>query len=109
MKLGNTVYRVSAYDCQVSHLDLIVVEDSHAPDLGLNINSCMICVLAHDLINKSSVDLINDLINSRKKSLEKIYRPLLKGFSHDGMVRVTAGLKCYIPCLIPGQVVLIHK
>ena len=92
MELGNTVYGMAAHDRKMSHLDLIVIENGHASYLGLNVDSRLVGVLTHDLIDKPSVYLINYLIDSRKKSLEQVNRPFLQRFRHYRMVCIAASL-----------------
>ena len=63
MQSCNTVYGEACHDSEVSHLDLTVVNDSHLPNL-LHITR----ILLLDLKDKSSVDLLGDLIDTRQKT-----------------------------------------
>ena len=56
---------------------------------------------SHDLIYEAAVDLVYYLIDTGKKSLEKIDGPLFKSFCHDGVVRIAAGAGSDIQGLIP--------
>src|SRR5699024_12739808 len=38
------------------------------------------------LLNKSPVDLFNDLVNTRKQFREQLNRPFFQSFCHNGMV-----------------------
>ena len=61
MQSCNTVYRITAGDCQVGHLHLSVIDDSHLPDLFL-----ISRIFVLDLQDKSAVDLFDDLVYTRK-------------------------------------------
>ena len=96
VKLRNTVYREAADDCKVSHADLSVVNDRHSADLLVVTRISLL-----DLGYKTAVDLLNDLVNTRKQTGEQLDRPFFKSFSHDGVVCVGTGLCRDLPGLIP--------
>ena len=96
VKLRNTVYREAADNRKVSHADLSVVDDRHSADLLVVARISLL-----DLSYKAAVDLLNDLVNTRKQTGEQLNRPFFKSLSHDGVVCVRTGLCCDLPCLIP--------
>ena len=96
VELRNAVYGEAADDRKVSHADLSVVDDRHSADL---IVVARISLL--DLSYKAAVDLLNDLVNTRKQTGEQLDRPFFKSLSHDGVVCVRTGLCCDLPGLIP--------
>ena len=96
VKLRNTVYREAADDCKVSHADLSVVNDRHSADLLVVTRISLL-----DLSYKAAVDLLNNLVNTRKQTGEQLDRPFFKSFSHDGVVCVGTGLCRDLPGLIP--------
>ena len=104
VKLCNTVYRIACYDSHICHLDLSVIEDSHLSYLVLITRIFLV-----NLNYKSSVYLVNNLVYTRKQSLEYLNWPLLKCLSHDCMVGVGYTSCSDIPCIIPWQMLLIHK
>ena len=63
VELCNTVYRKSCCDCKMSHLDLSVIYNCHLAYLLL-----IARIHCLNLLNKTSVNLLNNLVNSRKKS-----------------------------------------
>ena len=104
VQLCHTVYRVAAGDSQMSHLHLSVIDNGHLADLLLI--SRIFCL---DLLNKSPVDFFNDLVNTGKQFREQLNRPFFQSFCHNGMVCICTGMCRNIPCLIPGQVLLINQ
>ena len=104
VQLSHTVYRIAAGNSQMSHLHLSVIDNGHLADLFLI--SGIFCL---DLLNKSPVDLFNDLVNTRKQFREQLNRPFFQSFCHNGMVCICAGMGSDVPCLIPGQVLLINQ
>ena len=63
VKLCNTVYREARSDCKVSHLNLSVVHDCHLADFLL-----IARIHGLNLLDKASVNLLDNLVYSRKKS-----------------------------------------
>src|SRR5699024_7261810 len=100
----NTVDRVACHDCQMCHLHLSIIDNCHLFDLLI---VSRITIL--NFYDKSAVDLLNDLIDSRKQSGEQLNRPFFQSFCHDRMVRVSHGLSSNVPCLIPSKSFLIHQ
>ena len=92
-----TVHRETTRDRHVCHLDLTIIDDSHLRNLFL-----VSRVFLLDFKEEAAVDLLYNLVDTRKQSGEQLDRPFFKGLSHDGMVGVSAGLCCDIPCLFPG-------
>ena len=92
------VDRISGNNCKICHLHLSVVENCHLAHFLL-----IIRIFCTDLFYKTAVDLIHDLIYTRKQSLEDVDRPLFKCLCHDGMVGVCTGMRCDIPCFFPGH------
>ena len=104
MKSCNTVYRVSAGDCKVSHLNLSVINDSHL--LNLLIISREFSL---DIKNKATVDFFYDLVDTRKQFGEQVDRPFLKCFCHNCMVCISTCVSCDIPCIRPFQTFFVYK
>ena len=96
MQSCHTVDRISGNNCKICHLHLSVVENCHLAHLLL-----IIRIFCTDLFYKTAVDLIHDLIYTRKQSLEDVDRPLFKCLCHDGMVGISYTVCCDLPCLIP--------
>jgi len=88
----------------MSHLNLSVVDDCHLCNLLL-----VTRILLLNLNDETAVDLLNDLIDTRKQTGEQLDRPFLKCLCHDRVVRVSTGLCRNLPCFIPGQTVVIQK
>ena len=63
MQFSHTVYRITCHDCQMSHLYLTVHDNGHLLNLLI-----VVRVLFLDLNDKSAVDLLYDLVNTRKQS-----------------------------------------
>ena len=104
MKACNTVYRVACNDRKVSHLNLSVIDDRHLLNF-LEVSRIFLL----DLKNETTVDLLDDLVYTRKQSGEQLDRPFLKCLGHDGVVGVSTAFCCDIPCLIPAKTFLIDK
>ena len=104
MKSCNTVYMVAADDREICHADLAVVDRSHHAELV--VVARILCLYLGD---EAAVDLLCDLVYTRKQAGEEVDRPFLKRFCHDRMVRVRAALCRDIPCLVPFKVMLVHK
>ena len=104
MKLCNTVDRIAAYDSQTGHMNLSVVDDCHLANFLL-----ITRVLLSYLDQEAAVDLLYDLIDTRKKSGEQVNRPFLECLCHDGVVGVCAGLCGDLPCLIPAKAFHVHE
>ena len=96
VELRNAVYGEAADDREVSHADLSVVNDRHSADLLVVARISLL-----DLGNEAAVDLLNDLVNTRKKAGEELDWPFFKSLSHDGVVCVGTGLCRNLPGLIP--------
>ena len=100
----NAVYRVACCNCQMCHLDLSVVDNRHLANLLL-----IARVLRLNLQDKTTVDLFNDLVYTRQQSGEQLDRPFFQCLCHDSVVRVSTGLRRYLPCLIPLQTFFVQK
>ena len=112
-RLGLQDFRVDLRDavdgeacaaCHVSHADLAVVDQGHAVDAGLIVRELLL-----DVQDEAAVDLLDDLVDSRKQSGEELDGPGLQGLLHDGMVRVCAAVGDDAPCLVPLQAFLVQK
>ena len=86
------------------HLHLTVVKDCHAGNLAVIPRVAFL-----DLQYKTAVDLIHDLVDSRKQPLKNLNRPFFQCFRHDRMVGVGTGLRGNLPRLVPAETFLIHK
>ena len=104
MKLCNTVYRVTCCDCKVCHLHLSVKDDSH-----LAYFFEITRIFCFNLCYKTTVDLFNDLIYTRKQSGEQLNWPFFQSFCHNRMVGICTCLGSHFPCFIPCQTLFIQK
>ena len=104
MQPCNTVYRIAACNGQMSHLNLAVIDDGHFADFLL-----VARIFIVDLLDESAVDLLNDLVDTGKQLGEQLNRPFFQCFCHNGMVCVSAGMGCDLPCLLPGHAFLVQK
>ena len=109
MQSGNAVDRVAGNDRHVSHLHLSIIQDRHLADLLLYVNAEYVGISRLNLLYKTAVDLLDDLVNSGQKSLEQINRPLFQCLGHNCMVRVRTGSRRNVPCLIPAEIVIVHQ
>ena len=66
-------------------------------------------ILLLDLLDKSPVDLLHDLIDSGQQSGEQLDGPFFQRFRHDRVVRISAGLRGHFPRLFPGQIIVVHQ
>ena len=104
VEFRNTVYREACNDRHVCHVHLSVHENSHLLDFLLIAR----VHLAH-LDKESAVNLLYDLVDTRKKAGEQVDGPFLKCLCHDRMVRICAGLCRHIPCFFPAQSFLVDE
>ena len=104
MQRGNTVYGIACSDRQMGHFYLSVIDDRHLADLLL-----VARIFCFDLFHKAAVDLLDDLIDTRKQAAEQLDRPFLQCLCHDRMIGVSTGLCGYFPCLVPAKTFLIHE
>jgi hypothetical protein len=61
------------------------------------------------LLEKTRVDLINDLEMTGDNLLQKADRPLLQSFGQDRVVGISQSVLCQLPGMIPGKGVFIHE
>ena len=104
MKLRHAIDGISGHDRQIRHLHLTVIDDRHIRNLAL---VSRILLLHFD--QETAVNLLHDLVDTRKKSREQLDRPFLQRFRHDGMIRVGNGLRRNLPRLVPLQAFLVQK
>ena len=104
MELRHTVDRIAAYDGKMGHPHLAVVNNGHFADLFLIARIALL-----DLLHKPAVDLLHDLVDTRKQAGKQLDGPFLQRLGHDSMVGVSAGLRRDLPCLVPAQVFLIQE
>ena len=104
MKLCNTINREACYDRHICHTNLSIHKDCHFPYF-LFISRIRLTNLDHE----AAVNLLYDLINTRKQTGEDFNRPFFQCFCHDGMVGVCTGLRCDFPCLIPAKSLYINQ
>ena len=104
MKSCNTVYRIACNDCKVSHLNLSIIENSHVFDLVV-----ISRIFRLNIKNKTTVDLFDDLVYTRKQSGEQLYWPFFKCLCHNCMVGVSNTFGCNCPCIIPAKSFFVHK
>ncbi len=104
MEFRDAVYGEARDDRHICHAHLTVHEDRHFPHFIF-----VARVHLADFDEESAVDLLYDLVDTRKQSGEQIDGPFFKSLCHDRMVCIRAGLCRYIPCLIPVQPFLIDQ
>ena len=104
MKLRDAVDAVAADDGEVRHADLAVVNDRHVLDLVV-----VARILRLDLVQEAAVDLLDNLVNTRKQAGEEVDRPFLESLCHDCVVRVRAGACRDVPRLVPAIAVDVHE
>ena len=102
MEPCHTVDRKASHNGKMGHTHLSVVDDRHFADLFIVARVCPL-----DLLHKPAVDLLHDLVDTRKQTGEQLDGPFFQGLGHDGMVGVGAGLCGDLPGLIPFQVLLV--
>ena len=100
----HAVYGVACHDGQMCHLHLAVIDDGHLRDLGLVAR--IFCLNSQD---EPAVDLLDDLVYTRKQAGEQLDRPFFQCLGHDGMVGVGHGLCGHFPCLVPLQLLLVQQ
>ena len=93
----------------MGHFHLSVIQDGHLADLLAYIYIINMRIFLFDLLYKSAVDLLHDLVNPGKQPGEQVDGPFLQCFCHDGMVGVGAGSGGNVPCLVPAQIIIIQK
>ena len=84
MQSGYTIDREACNDRHIRHTHLTFIENRHIADLII-----LVRILLFNLDQETTVNLFHDLINSRQQTHKQINRPFLKGFSHDGVVRIS--------------------
>ena len=104
MEGGNTVYRETCVDRKPCHVNLSVMDDCHVVLVVVVLRELMA-----ELDNEAAVDFFDDLVNTRKKSLEYIDRPLFKSFSKNCVVCVCECLCNNIPCIVPAHIVFVKE
>ena len=109
MEFCHAVHGIAANNRQMCHLDLIIIHDSHAAHLVLHRVFGKIRIGVHDLLHKPAIDLLHDLVNARKQSLEQILWPFLQRLRHNRMIGITAGVGRHMPGFLPSQTVLIDQ
>ena len=96
MEFCHAVYGKSRDNSHIRHADLTIHKDRHLLHLLL-----VTRIHFTDSDQEAAVDLLYDLINTRKKSGEQVDRPFLKGLRHNCMVCISTCLRCNIPCFFP--------
>ena len=104
VKRGNAVYFVRGDHGKVCHSHLPVREDRHSFDL---IPVARI-TLPH-LPAETLIDLLDNGVNSRQASFDKIFLPFFERFAHNGMVRVCHRSRHDIPGIVPRKTVFVHQ
>ena len=84
----HAVYGEACDDRHICHAHLAVHEDRHLLHFVL-----IARIHLADFDEEPAVDLLHDLVNTRKQFGEQVDRPFLKRLRHDRMVRVRAGLR----------------
>ena len=104
MQFRHTVHAETRMDCQPGHMNLAVLDDRITA-----LQLIIIGELSSDFAHKPPVDFLNDLINTRKQSLEDINRPFFQCLCKNRMIGVCKHLGYYAPCHIPAGTILINK
>ncbi len=104
----NAVDGITGHDCHIGHADHTVIDDAHAADLVVDIDTGVVISLV-DLGLKAAVDLLDNAVNTGKELGEEVDGPFLECFRHDGVVGVGCALGGHFPRLVPGQFVLVHE
>ena len=100
----HTVDGETGYNRHMRHAHLIVPEDCHFSDLLF-----IARIFGADLLQETAVDLLDDLVNTRKQLREQIDRPFFQRLCHNRMVGIGTGLCGHFPCLLPGQAFHINE
>lgn len=66
-------------------------------------------IILPKLTAEALIDLLHDLVDTRKKALEEVLRPFFESFRHNRMVGVRNGVGCDFPRLIPTVSVLVEE
>ena len=84
MQSGYTIDREACNDRHIRHTYLTFIENRHIADLII-----LVRILLFNLDQETTVNFFHDLINSRQQTHKQVNRPFFKGFSHDGVVRIS--------------------
>ena len=104
MKSCNTIYREACNDCKMSHFNLTIVNDSHFSDLL--VISRIFCLHFND---EATIDFLDNLIYTGKKSGKQLDRPFLKSLGHNCVVCIGNTFCCDFPCFIPAKTFFVHE
>ena len=104
VKLCNTVYAETCVNCKPSHIYFSVIDDGHT-----TVFCIIVRIFFAQLNHKAAVDFFNNLIDTRKKTLENLNRPFFKRFCKNCVVCISKCVSYYVPGIVPAYVVFIHK
>ena len=104
MQLCHTVYRISACNGKMCHFHLTIINDCHFTDFFL-----VTRIFCLDFQKESAVNLLNNLIYTRKQLRKQLDRPFFQRFCHNGMVCISAGMGGNVPRVFPGHALLVHQ
>ena len=104
VNLRDTVDREGCRAGHERHAHLAVVDNCHAVFSRLIARELVL-----DSEQEATVNLLDNLINTRKQAGEELNGPLLECLGHDGVVRVRAGLARNLPRLFPAESLFVHQ
>ena len=84
-------------------MDLAVAQRRQSVD-DFGVETCFV-----HLCTELVVDALDDLVDPREEETEDGDIPLLECLCHDGVVGVSEGLLCDLPCLCPLDAVLVYQ
>ncbi len=109
VKPCHTVYGVARHNGHMGHLHLSIVKNCHLAYFFLYVHIVYMGILLFDLLHKSAVDLLHNLVNPGEQSGEQVNGPFLQSLCHDGMVGIRAGSGGDIPGFVPAQIIIIQQ
>ena len=105
MERSNAVYTVAGCKTQVCHAHLTVVMDNrHILNLTEVAGEAVI-----QFRSLASVNLMDNLTETRKKRINHFHRPFLKRFAEDSVVCICEGFADYIPRIVPRHAFFVHE
>ena len=104
VNLCDTVDREGCRAGHECHAHLAVVNDGHAVFSRLIARELVL-----DSEQEATVNLLDNLVDTRKQAGEELNGPLLECLGHDGVVRVRAGLVRNLPRLFPAESLFVHQ
>ena len=104
MEPGYSVYGKSGHNGQMCHLNLAIEDNRHFLYFFI-----VVRILLPNFQQEAAVDLLHNLVDTRKQPGEQLDRPFFQSLCHDGMVCVGAASRCDIPGVLPLQMFFIQE